>query len=85
MHLTRPARVRNFFSKGEMMALDSNIARLLDQLDECGKADFAALAEALAEATYEGGVAAMAQSDPKKLGKEKKPDANLVGLVFPDQ
>jgi hypothetical protein len=66
-----------------MMALDSNIARLLDQLD-CGNPDDAAIVEALAEATYEGGVAAMAQSDPKKLGKEKKPDANLVSLVFPD-
>lgn len=62
-----------------MMALDPNISRLLDQPD-CGKPDDAALAEAI----YEGGVAAMAQADPKKLGKEKKPDANLVSLVFPD-
>lgn len=31
-----------------------------------------------------GGIAAQAQSDPKKLGKEKKPDLHLVKLVFPD-
>jgi len=62
------------------MTFDPNITRLLDQPD-CGKTDDAALAEA----TYEGGIAAMAQADPKKLGKEKKPDANLVSLVFPDQ
>ncbi len=67
-----------------MMAFDPNITRLLDK-PGCGKADDAAIVEALAEATYEGGVAAMAQADPKKLGKEKKPDANLVSLVFPDQ
>ncbi len=66
-----------------MMALDSNIIRLHDQ-PESGKANDAAVIEALAEAIYEGGVAAMAQSDPKKLGKEKKPDANLVSLVFPE-
>ena len=30
-----------------------------------------------------GGIAAQMQSDPKKLGKEKKPDENLVSLVFP--
>jgi hypothetical protein len=67
-----------------MMAFDPNITKLLD-LPDCGKADDAVLAEALAEAIYEGGVAAMAQADPKKLGKEKKPDGNLVSLVFPDQ
>jgi hypothetical protein len=67
-------------AKGRMMALVPNTTRLLDQPD-CGKADDSALAEA----TYEGGVAAMAQADPKKLGKEKKPDANLVSLVFPDR
>jgi hypothetical protein len=60
------------------MALSSKITRLFDQPD-CGKADEAALAEAI----YEGGVAAIAQADPKKLGKEKKPDGNLVSLVFP--
>lgn len=32
-----------------------------------------------------GGVAAQLQSDPKKQGKEKKPDENLVKLVFPDR
>ena len=32
-----------------------------------------------------GGVAAQLQSDPKKLGKEKKPDLYLDKLVFPDR
>lgn len=32
-----------------------------------------------------GGVAAQLQSDPKKQGKEKKPDINLDKLVFPDR
>lgn len=32
-----------------------------------------------------GGVAAQLQSDPKTLGKEKKPDINLDKLVFPDR
>jgi hypothetical protein len=62
------------------MVFDPDIARLFDQ-PECGEMDDAALAEAI----YEGGVAAMAQADPKKLGKEKKPDVNLVMLVFPDR
>ncbi len=59
---------------------------LLGLLDQPGtrKANYGVLASALAEATYEGGVAAMAQADPKKQGKEKKPDENLVSLVFPD-
>ncbi len=61
------------------MGFDPHIAKLLDQ-PACGKVDHAAIAEA----TYEGGVAAMMQADPKKLGKEKKPGANLVSLVFPD-
>jgi hypothetical protein len=30
-----------------------------------------------------GGVAAQLQADPKKQGKEKKPDRDLVMLVFP--
>jgi len=30
-----------------------------------------------------GSVCAQNNSDPKKLGKEKKPDANLVSRVFP--
>ena len=53
-----------------------------NQLDPpaCGKFDHAAWAEAI----YEGGVAAQLQADPKKQGKAKKPDANLVSLVFPD-
>lgn len=55
---------------------------MLEQLDPpaCGKFDHAAWAEAI----YEGGVAAQMQADPKKQGKAKKPDANLVSLVFPD-
>jgi len=65
------------------MAFDAHTTRLFDR-PACGKADYAALAMALAAATYEGGVAAMLQADPKKLGKEKKPDTNLVSLVFPD-
>ncbi len=31
----------------------------------------------------DGGIAAQMQADPKKMGKEKKPDENLVSLVFP--
>ncbi len=62
---------------------DPNKTRLLDR-SACGKADDAVHAASLAAATYEGGVAAMLQADPKKLGKEKKPDRNLVSLVFPD-
>ncbi len=56
--------------------------RTNNQLDTpmCGKFDRAVWAEAI----YEGGVAAELQADPKKLGKAKKPDANLVSLVFPD-
>ncbi len=65
------------------MGFDPHAAKLLDQ-PACGKVDQAAIAAAFAEATYEGGVAAMLQADPKKLGKEKKPDAYLVSLVFPD-
>ncbi len=65
------------------MGFDPHVAKLLDQ-PACGKVDHAAIAAALAVAMYEGGVAAMLQADPKKLGKEKKPDANLVSLVFPD-
>ncbi len=65
------------------MGFDPQVAKLLDQ-STCGKVDRAAVAAAFAEATYEGGVAAMLQADPKKLGKEKKPGANLVSLVFPD-
>ncbi len=61
------------------MASDPDTAKLFDQ-PACGRVDYAALAEA----TYEGGVAAQMQADPKKLGKEKKPDASLVSLVFPD-
>ncbi len=77
-HQAKPGEV--IFYKGRVMAQDPFITRMLNQ-PGCGKADDSALAEA----TYEGGVAAMAQADPKKLGKEKKPDANLVSLVFPDQ
>ncbi len=65
------------------MALDPDTGKLFDQ-PACGKVDHAAIAAAIAEATYEGGVAAMLQADPKTSGKEKKPDANLVSLVFPD-
>jgi hypothetical protein len=61
------------------MAFDPNIIKLLDQ-PACGKVDLAALAEAI----YEGGVAAEMQADPKKQGKEKKPDGYLVSLAFPD-
>jgi len=60
------------------MALNQNITRLFDQL-VFAKAD----AAGIADATYAGGVAAMEQADPKKRGKEKKPDVNLVSLVFP--
>jgi len=61
------------------MAFDPNTSTLLDPPD-CGKFDHAAWAEAI----YEGGVAAQMQADPKKQGKAKKPDANLVSLPFPD-
>ncbi len=40
---------------------------------------------AINAAANDGGIAAQMQADPKKLGKEKKPDENLVSLVFPDQ
>ncbi len=65
------------------MGFDPSKRKRLDQ-PACGMVDYAAIAAVIAEATYEGGVAAMLQADPKKLGKEKKPDANLVSLVFPD-
>jgi hypothetical protein len=61
------------------LALRLRLPNLLDQ-PACREVDCALLAEA----TYEGGVAAMMQADPKKQGKEKKPDANLVSLVYPD-
>lgn len=32
----------------------------------------------------DGSIAAQMQADPKKQGKAKKPDANLVSPVFPD-
>ncbi len=67
----------------EPLALYVPLFNLLDSF-ACRIIDRAALASAFAEATYEGGVAAMLQADPKKQGKEKKPDANLVSLVFPD-
>jgi hypothetical protein len=31
---------------------------------------------------YAGSLAAQMQADPKKQGKEKKPDENLVSLIF---
>lgn len=31
----------------------------------------------------DGGIEAQLQADPKKLGKEKKPDTHPVSLVFP--
>ena len=65
------------------MGFDPGKGKRLDQ-PASGKVDLAAIAAAFAEATYEGGVAAMLQADPKKLGKAKKPDENLVSLVFPD-
>ncbi len=34
-------------------------------------------------AANHSGVAALMQADPKKQGKEKKPDVNRVSLVFP--
>lgn len=61
------------------MVFHININKLLDP-PACGKFDHSAWAEAI----YEGGVAAQLQADPKKQGKAKKPDANLVSLVFPD-
>ena len=61
------------------MVFQLDIQLLLDP-PACGKFDHAAWAEAI----YEGGVAAEMQADPKKQGKAKKPDANLVSPVFPD-
>jgi hypothetical protein len=72
--------VRFFVGYEDMdMAFDPNTSTLLDP-PACGKFDPAAWAEA----NYEGGVAAQLQADPKKQGKAKKPDANLVSLVYPD-
>ena len=59
------------------MAFDLHTNNLLHP-PACGAFDHAAWAEAV----YEGGVAAQLQADPKKQGKAKKPDANLVSLVF---
>lgn len=61
------------------MTSDPKTSTLLET-PACGKFDHAAWAEAV----YEGGVAAQLQADPKKLGKAKKPDENLVSLVLPD-
>ena len=36
-------------------------------------------------ATGAGNLAAQMQADPKKQGKEKKPDGNLVSRAFPEQ
>lgn len=62
-----------------VMAFDPLMSILINP-PACGAFDHAAWAEAV----YEGGVAAQLQADPKKQGKAKKPDANLVSLVFPD-
>lgn len=45
--------------------------------------EFARNREVLDAAANHSGVAALLQADPKKQGKEKKPDANRVSLVFP--
>ncbi len=68
-----------FIDRGNDMEFAPGTNQFFD-LTACGKFDHAAWAEAI----YEGGVAAELQADPKKQGKEKKPDENLVSLVYPD-
>ncbi len=57
------------------MKLSLSLPKKEDKIVDCA---------AINASANDGGIAAQMQADPKKLGKEKKPDENLVSLVFPD-
>lgn len=62
------------------MSFDHNLINLLVNPAPWAWAKDRATLDACAN---NGGIAAQMQADPKKLGKEKKPDENLVSLNFP--